>query len=164
MRAAGNFVLRPEVAMLHLDGDLSCIEELKNIAMHIPWGRTRTVTQGYTTVSFFLKFYFIFKLYNIVLILPNIKMNPPQAYTTVSWLLFPCVFTSSPSLIGNCLNLPFGTQGKSRRLNETISYKPETGDTERLLCPGGPHRVLLGFNTINNFTLNLTKISLSTIS
>ena len=25
-------------------------------------------------------FYFIFKLYNIVLVLPNIKMNPPQVY------------------------------------------------------------------------------------
>ena len=30
--------------------------------------------------SFFFKFYFIFKLYNIVLILPNIEMNPPQVY------------------------------------------------------------------------------------
>ena len=29
---------------------------------------------------FFFKFYFIFKLYIIVLVLPNIKMNPPQAY------------------------------------------------------------------------------------
>ena len=29
---------------------------------------------------FFLKFYFIFKLYNIVLVLPNIEMNPPQVY------------------------------------------------------------------------------------
>ena len=28
----------------------------------------------------FFKFYFIFKLYNIVLILPNIEMNPPQVY------------------------------------------------------------------------------------
>ena len=28
--------------------------------------------------SFFFKFYFIFKLYIIVLVLPNIKMNPPQ--------------------------------------------------------------------------------------
>ena len=28
----------------------------------------------------FLKFYFIFKLYNIVLVLPNIEMNPPQVY------------------------------------------------------------------------------------
>ena len=26
------------------------------------------------------KFYFIFKLYIIVLVLPNIKMNPPQVY------------------------------------------------------------------------------------
>ena len=31
-------------------------------------------------LSFFLKFYFIFKLYNIVLVLPNIEMNPPQVY------------------------------------------------------------------------------------
>ena len=26
----------------------------------------------------FFKFYFIFKLHNIVLVLPNIEMNPPQ--------------------------------------------------------------------------------------
>ena len=30
--------------------------------------------------TIFFKFYFIFKLYNIVLALPNIKMNPPQVY------------------------------------------------------------------------------------
>ena len=29
----------------------------------------------------FFKFYFIFKLYNIVLVLPNIEMNPPQVYS-----------------------------------------------------------------------------------
>ena len=30
-------------------------------------------------ISYFFKFfYFIFKLYNIVLVLPNIEMNPPQ--------------------------------------------------------------------------------------
>ena len=28
----------------------------------------------------FKKFYFIFKFYIIVLVLPNIKMNPPQVY------------------------------------------------------------------------------------
>ena len=36
---------------------------------------------------YFFKFYFIFKFYIIVLVLPNIKMNPPQVYmacTTVS--------------------------------------------------------------------------------
>ena len=29
---------------------------------------------------YFFKFYFIFKLYITVLVLPNIKMNPPQVY------------------------------------------------------------------------------------
>jgi len=29
---------------------------------------------------FVLNFYFVFKLYNIVLVLPNIEMNPPQVY------------------------------------------------------------------------------------
>ena len=35
---------------------------------------------------YFFKFYFIFKLYNIVLVLPNIEMNPPQVYMcSPSW-------------------------------------------------------------------------------
>ena len=35
-------------------------------------------------------FYFIFKLYNIVLVLPNIEMNLPQVYVcSPSWTLFP---------------------------------------------------------------------------
>ena len=33
-----------------------------------------------STFLFFFNFYFIFKLYNIVLVSPNIKMNPPQVY------------------------------------------------------------------------------------
>ena len=32
------------------------------------------------TIVYFFLFYFIFKLYIIVLVLPNIKMNPPQVY------------------------------------------------------------------------------------
>ena len=37
---------------------------------------------------FIFKFYFIFKLYLIVLVLPNIKMNPPQVYMRPpSWTL-----------------------------------------------------------------------------
>ena len=41
-------------------------------------------------VFFFFKFYFIFKLYNIVLVLPNIEMNPPQVYMcSPSWTLLP---------------------------------------------------------------------------
>ena len=36
----------------------------------------------------YLLFYFIFKLYIIVLVLPNIKMNPPQVYMlSPSWTL-----------------------------------------------------------------------------
>ena len=39
---------------------------------------------------YFFKFYFIFKLYNIVLVLPNIEMNPPQVYMCFpSWTLLP---------------------------------------------------------------------------
>ena len=34
----------------------------------------------WTFTFFFILFYFIFKLYKIVLVLPNIKMNPPQVY------------------------------------------------------------------------------------
>ena len=41
-------------------------------------------------LSFFFPFYFIFKFYNIVLILPNIEMNPPQVYMcSPSWALLP---------------------------------------------------------------------------
>ena len=32
---------------------------------------------------FFFKLYLIFKLYIIVLVLPNIKMNPPQVLTCI---------------------------------------------------------------------------------
>ena len=40
-------------------------------------------------IFIFFKFYFIFKLYITVLVLPNIKMNPPQVYILFFWhLLF----------------------------------------------------------------------------
>ena len=39
-----------------------------------------------------------------------------------------------PSLISNCLNLPFGTQGRSRRLESVPSNKQQ--GTQRLLFPG----------------------------
>ena len=41
-------------------------------------------------VFLFFFFFFIFKLYIIVLVLPNIKMNPPQVYMcSPSWTLLP---------------------------------------------------------------------------
>ena len=53
--------------------------------------------------SFFFKFYFIFKLYIIVLVLPNIKMNPPQVYMcSPSWTLLPPPSPYPPSGSSQC--------------------------------------------------------------
>ena len=53
--------------------------------------------------SFFFKFYFIFKLYIIVLVLPNIKMNPPQVYMcSPSWTLLPPPSLYHPSGLSEC--------------------------------------------------------------
>ena len=52
---------------------------------------------------FFLKFYFIFKLYIIVLVLPNIKMNLPQVYMcSPSWTLLPPPSPYHPSGSSQC--------------------------------------------------------------
>ena len=51
----------------------------------------------------FLKFYFIFKLYNIVLVLPNIEMNPPHVYMcSPSWTLLPPPSPYHPSGSSQC--------------------------------------------------------------
>ena len=48
-------------------------------------------------------FYFIFKLYIIVLVLPNIKTNPPQVYTcSPSWTLLPPPSPYHPSGSSQC--------------------------------------------------------------
>ena len=44
---------------------------------------------------------------------------------------------SIPSLIRNCSNPPFGTQGRSWML-ESVPYKQKMGDMEMLVCPGAP--------------------------
>ena len=57
---------------------------------------------NFMDVSFFL-FYFIFKLYNIVLVLPNIEMNPPQVYLcSPSWTLLPPPSPYPPSGSSQC--------------------------------------------------------------
>ena len=50
-----------------------------------------SVVSGSFFFSLYLNFFiFIFKLYNIVLVLPNIEMNPPQVYPrSPSWTLLP---------------------------------------------------------------------------
>ena len=55
----------------------------------------------------------------------------------------PLFLHSLAFLISDWLNLSFGIQGRSGR-QKPFSYK-ENGDTERLLYPGGPCRVLLHF-------------------
>ena len=48
-------------------------------------------------------FYFIFKLYTIVLVLPNIEMNPPQVYPcSPSWTLLPPPSPYHPSGSSQC--------------------------------------------------------------
>ena len=50
----------------------------------------KSFSVGFYNTNLFFKFYFIFKLYNTVLVLPNIKMNPPQVYLcSPSWTLLP---------------------------------------------------------------------------
>jgi len=47
-----------------------------------------SIENKWTDKLYFFKFYFIFKLYIIVLVLPNIKMNPPLVYMcSPSWTL-----------------------------------------------------------------------------
>ena len=54
---------------------------------------------------YFFKFNFIFKLYNIVLVLWYIEMNPPQAYTwSPSWTLLPPPSPYHPSGSSQCTN------------------------------------------------------------
>ena len=51
----------------------------------------------------FFKFYFIVKLYIIVLVLPNIKMNLPQVYMcSPSWTLLPPPTPLHPSGSSQC--------------------------------------------------------------
>ena len=38
-----------------------------------------------TTRNYHMILNFIFKIYNIVLVLPNIEMNPPQVYPDCRW-------------------------------------------------------------------------------
>ena len=62
---------------------------------------THTHTQE--AIIFFFNFYFIFKLYIIVLVLPNIKMNPPQVYMcSPSWTLLPPPSQYHPSGLSQC--------------------------------------------------------------
>ena len=54
------------------------------------------VSSSFSVLFFlFFKFYFIFKLYITVLVLPNIKMNPPQLILIILRILQPLYYFSS---------------------------------------------------------------------
>ena len=72
----------------------------------------------------------------------------------VPWLHYcfltapPLSLHSLPSLISNCLSLPFGTQGSSRRLNEAYFLQTRNRGHGKDLYLGGPHRVPLSFSHV----------------
>ena len=84
----------------------------------------------------------------------------PGPYPKATLLSFDCPSNPLPPLISNCLNPPFGTQGRSQRWNEAYflqSKKTCVGGwnalgTERLLCPGalqGPAQFPYPQSTLN---------------
>ena len=76
-----------------------CCDPHSQRLLHSQWSRCFS---GILLLFLFLK-NFIFKLYNIVLVLPNIKMNPPQVYMcSPSWTLLPPPSSYHPSGLSQC--------------------------------------------------------------
>ena len=77
--------------------------------------------------------FFFFKLYNIVLVLPYIEMNPPQAYTcSPSWTLLPPPSPRHPSGSFQC------TSPK----HPVLCMEPELATRFISLAWGDAHKVL----------------------
>ena len=64
-----------------------------------------------------------------------------QGCAIASWLCLPCF----PSQISNCLDLTFGTKGRSKRLNEAYFLQKINGGHRKAFVPRWAHRVLLCF-------------------
>ena len=91
---------------------LSLLSLESSLSHAIRDSRVREVRQGKATAfrivleathSSPLVFYFSFKLHNIVLVLPNIEINPPQVYPcSPAWTLLPPPSPYSPSGSSQC--------------------------------------------------------------
>ena len=67
------------------------------------WMKLEPIIQSEVSQKEKHKFYFIFKLYIIVLVLPNIKMNPSQVYMcSPSWIFLPPPSPYHPSRSSQC--------------------------------------------------------------
>lgn len=77
------------------------------------------------------------------------ERNPAPLLHYCFWTAFPWFLhiPSLPSLISNCLNLPFGAQGRLRMLNEVYFLQTRHRGLGKDLYPGRPLRVLLSFNS-----------------
>ena len=54
---------------------------------------------------------------------------------------------SIPSLIRNCSNPPFGTQGRPQKLETCLQEMGWGRGTQKDFCAQEPHKVLLGFSS-----------------
>ena len=73
------------------------LQSMESIRVRHDWATSLSL------FTFFFKFYFIFKLFITVLVLPNIKMNPPQVYMcSPSWTLLPPPSPFHPSGSPQC--------------------------------------------------------------
>ena len=101
--------------MKNLGLDLTkCVQYLTRKIVKLWWKKSKNLyTENYflfkfptwsvDSIQFFFLFYFIFKLYNIVLVLPNIEMNPPRIYMcSPSWTLHPPPSPFHPSGSSQC--------------------------------------------------------------
>jgi len=82
--------------------------------------------KAYRIEDFFFLFYFIFKLYIIVLVLPNIKMNPPQVYMcSPSWTLLPPPGTTQRDGMGRIEDLSLCySWGFSLESSDSLAFNP----------------------------------------
>ena len=62
----------------------------------------------------------------------------PQSCTIVFWHSPACLSILLPSLTGNSVNLPFGTQGRSRRLNEAYFLPKRNSGDRKTFVPRSP--------------------------